>query len=342
MEKRIPFSGTLELTRNCNLNCLHCYHGEQKTGRSERPELTIGQWLSIIDDIAAQGCLYLLITGGEPLMVRDFQKIYTYAKRKGLIVSVFTNGTLVTDDIASLFSEYPPQEVEITLYGAKMETYEQITGVKGSYDKCMAGIRRLLDNGIHVKLKTILSTLNRRELKAMEDMAESYGVKFRFDAALIPCFNGDQTPVDLRIPPQEAVEEEFSNKDRYLQWQDYYQQMKHETFSDIMYSCGAGLASFHIDATGRLTPCLMIDDISFDLTEGDFLTGWQHVIPSVRTRKIPDTLSCKTCDKRVLCGYCPAFFKLENGVEDKCSEYLCTMGQFRYKGLEQRKSCKEG
>ncbi len=332
-ENRIPLSGSIELIQSCNLTCCHCYLGNRKNKEEKKDALTTDQWLSIIDKITEQGCLYLLLTGGEPLLVKDFKKIYTYAKTKGLLITLFTNGTLVTKSIVDLFKEYPPQDVEISLYGATAETYDRITGIKGSFTKCQQGIKMLLDHGIRLKLKTVLMTLNRHEFHDMENMAKTYGVKFRFDAAIFPCFNGDKSPLDLRVAPHEAIEKEFSDDDRSKQWQDYYPRMKGEIVQDTLYSCGAGIASFHINAQGNLTPCLMIDDVTYNLTKGEFLTGWQGVISSIRKMKISNAFDCKGCDKRVLCGFCPAFFKLENGMAEKCSNYLCTIGHLRYKRL---------
>ncbi len=136
----------------------------------------------------------------------------SHAKTNGLLVTVFTNGTLITDEIIQLFKDLPPQSVEISLYGATAPTYEKITGIKGSYKQCRNGIKNLLDHNINVKLKTILMTLNLHEFYDIENIAKNYGVNFRFDPAIFPCFNGNKAPVLLRVDPEEVVEKEFSNE----------------------------------------------------------------------------------------------------------------------------------
>ncbi len=85
------------------------------------------------------------------------------------------------------------------------------------------GIRRLLEHKINVKLKTILMTLNRHEFFDIENMAKDLGVKFRFDAAIFPCLNGDKTPLSLRVSPEDAVEKEFSDDERLRHWRDYFE-----------------------------------------------------------------------------------------------------------------------
>ena len=113
---RIPLSGSLELTNRCNLDCVHCYFGPQ--AKREVPgavEMSTARILSLLDEITDAGCLNLLITGGDPLLRDDFPIIYKHAKEKGLLVSVFTNGTLITKRVLDLFADLPPREIEISL-----------------------------------------------------------------------------------------------------------------------------------------------------------------------------------------------------------------------------------
>ena len=331
---RIPLSGTLDLTRQCNLKCIHCYLGKDcSRSKNDFHEAGTEKWLEIIDEITDAGCLHLLITGGEPLLKKDFLNIYRHAKMNGLLVTVFSNGTCIDDTIIDTFVDLPPQAIEISLYGATEDTFERITGVKGSFQKCIAGIRRLLDHGINLKLKTILMSINRHEFSDIEHYAQELGVKFRFDAALFPCLNGDQSPLDFRIHPEEAVNKEMSNTERRREWQDFYNKMKDSPVSDSLYDCGAGLTAFYIDPHAKMHPCLMAAEPEYDLLHGDFKTGWKEVMPKIISRQKSSDHPCINCKKTSLCGYCPAFFRLENGVEEICSDYLCRIGNERFKAI---------
>jgi radical SAM protein with 4Fe4S-binding SPASM domain len=332
---RIPVSGSIDLTNRCNLRCVHCYLGQASDHQRQRhDEMGTRQVLSIIDEITDAGCLYLLLTGGEPLLKPDFPEIYSHARKNGLVLTVFTNGTLLTDRVVDLFEDLPPRVVEISLYGATASTYERITGIPGSYGQCLKAVRRLLERKIPVGLKTILMTLNRHELSGIEEMANHFGVKFRFDAAIFPCLNGDKSPLALRVSPEEAVEKEFSSRDRVQKWAQYFERTHGELPNNNLYNCGAGRTSFHVDAQGFLKPCMMTTDITFNLSQGRFLTGWQDTLLSIREKRAGNALTCNQCEKRHLCGFCPAFFKLENGAEDLCSEYLCSMGGYRFRQVE--------
>ncbi|NIM17641.1 MAG: radical SAM protein [Candidatus Aminicenantes bacterium] len=335
-QRRIPLSGNLALTHRCNVRCIHCYIREEAATRGNPgKELGTDQWKTIIDKITEAGCLYLLITGGEPLLRKDFDEIYRHARTNGLLVTVFTNGTLISENIIELFNEFPPRAVEISLYGATAETYETITGVKGSFEKCLNGIKRLMDFQINVRLKTILMKQNSHEFFKIEKMVGEWGVKFRFDAAIFPRLNGDKAPIGLRVPAEDAVEKEFSDENRLREWKDFFGRMSKLPVLDSLYQCGAGMTHFHIDPYGNLRPCLMVTDLEYNLVNGSFFTGWNEVMPRIRERKPGTGYGCNQCEKRVLCGFCPAFFNLEKGTEDLYSEYLCSMGQQRFEKINE-------
>lgn len=334
VEQRVPLSGSIDLTHRCNLKCVHCYLGEKAcVGENHKEELGTDQWISIVDEIMEAGCLNLLITGGEPLVRKDFKEIYRHAKEKGLLVTVFTNGTLITKSVLDLFTDLPPRAVEISLYGATASTYEKITGIKGSYEQSLKGIQSLLDHRINLKLKTILMTLNRHEIYDIKTMANEYGIDFRFDAAIFPCIDGDKSPLSLRVSPEEAIRKEFSDADRSRQWRDFFQRMQGFSVPDKLYNCGTGLTSFHIDPYGQLQPCLMVTSLRYNLLEGSFVEGWGDVIPLIRERKAGAAHACNRCEKMTLCGFCPGFFELENGAEDIYSQYLCALGKFRFEAI---------
>ncbi len=331
---RIPLYGSLELTYRCNLKCVHCFQGPRETcGAALEPEMTTEQVLSVVDEMAEAGCLFLVISGGEPLLRPDFGQVYRHAKNCGMFVTVLTNGTLVTEQTLELFGDLPPEAVDVTVYGATSATYEGITGIPGSFERCMSGIRRMLDQGVRVKLKTMLMTLNCHEVSAMEDMARSLGVPFRLDAGLFPCINGDRAPLAYRVAPEDVIRIELSDPERLRQWREYYEPRKNLAISERLYTCGAGVTGFHVNPFGQLQPCLMARRYRYDLLAGNFAEGWIDIRTRIRERKAKASYLCNRCDKRVLCNFCPAFSEMENGSEEVRSEYLCAIGHLRYNAI---------
>jgi MoaA/NifB/PqqE/SkfB family radical SAM enzyme len=155
-----------ELTNHCNLKCVHCYLADDP-----RRELTTLEIKGIIDQLFDLGCMFITLTGGEPLLRRDFAEIYAYAHDKGFILGVYTNGTRITPAIIEMFLKRPPHKVEITLNGITPETFEKVTAIKGSFEQCMDGIEQLHQAGIRLFLKTNGMTLNAHEVHKIKEFA---------------------------------------------------------------------------------------------------------------------------------------------------------------------------
>ena len=118
--KKVPVSGTFELTPRCNFNCKMCYiHLTEEEQRKKGEELTAAQWINIGKEATDQGMLYLLLTGGEPTLRPDFCEIYTELVKMGLFVSINTNASLVNSKILDCFIKYKPEKINITLYGSR-------------------------------------------------------------------------------------------------------------------------------------------------------------------------------------------------------------------------------
>ena len=331
---RIPISGSLELTFRCNLRCQHCYVSHGHTGIPGQQELSTSEIQRIIDEVVDAGCLWFLITGGEPLVRRDFLDIYAYAKRKGLILTLFTNGTLITPRIADYLAEWPPFKVEITLYGATQETYERVTGIKGSYARCMRGIELLLERGLNLNLKTMLMTLNQHEIEDMRAFADSLDVSFRYDAMLNAGLDGDGRPTSFRVPPQEVVQLDLQDQGRAEEWRSFIQRTKGYQYpGDNLYVCGAGERSFHIDPYGQLYLCMMVRYASYDLRSGCFQEGWGQFLPQIRSQKIEGDYICSQCELMPICGQCPGWSYIEYGETQKPVDYLCQVAHLRYESL---------
>ena len=329
-QQRIPLNGTIDLTHRCNLNCCHCYLADALAGKNgPNGELNTEAWLTILHEISEAGCLYLLISGGDPLLRTDFPVIYRAAKDLGMLVTVFTNGTLITESMVELFKQYPPYQVEITMYGATAKTFEKVTKVKGSFARCQRGIHMLHENNIPLRLKTILLNLNAHEFHDMEKFSESLAVNFRSDAAVFPTLDGDKSPVSYRINAHSAVDLELSNRKRRQAWQNFHQSQQQMSSGNNLYQCGAGTSVFYIDPIGNLRPCLMVTDLSHNIVQDGFIAGWRDVMVKLGDRKPGKDNQCHNCQDRVFCGYCPAFFKVENSDEQVPSDFLCQLGRLR-------------
>jgi radical SAM protein with 4Fe4S-binding SPASM domain len=285
--------------------------------------------LRLLDEIAEAGCLFLVLTGGEPLLRSDFATIYRYAKEKGFMITVFSNATLIDETVLDLFRELPPHAVDISLYAATAETYERITGAKRSFQRCMDGIARLRDAGIRYRMKTVLMTLNQHEFADMEAIAERNEVPFRVDCAINPRLDGDRSPLGLRVAPEQAVELELVSEARHASWNEWHEKSIPLASQGKLYNCGGGVSGFHIDAYGWLLPCVIGTAFKYDLRTGPFDKGWDRMGSWIAKKTVPEDHKCNHCDKRLFCTWCPAFSELENVDASAPCEYLCLLAAAR-------------
>ena len=337
--RRIPLSGSIEVTARCNLSCAHCYISTPATdNRARTHELTFGEFCDLIDQITDEGCLWLLFTGGEPFIRGDFLDIYSHAKKRGLLITLFTNGTFITPGIADYLSEWKPLSIEITLYGRTQETYEKVTGIKGSYDRCMRGIRLLIEKNLPVKLKTMVLSMNKHEVWEMKAYVRSLGVGFHFDPLINLGINGNTKPGAVRIQPDEVVSLDLADVERMKDWEEFCEKfLISPPQPDYLYQCGAGIRSFHIDAYGQLSSCMMARLPAYNLRLGSFSDGWHTFMQDVIAQQWSHDIPCKTCSLLSLCGRCPGWAQLEHGDQEKTVSYLCKIAHLRAEafGLKQ-------
>ncbi len=332
---RVPVHGTIEVTRRCPLTCAHCYNnlpmGDHEARQSE---LTYEEHCRILDEITESGCLWLLFTGGEILARRDFLDIYTYAKQKGLLITLFTNGTLITPRVADALVQWRPFSIEITLYGRTRETYERLTGIPGSYDQCMRGIRLLMERNLPLKLKTVAVTMNVHEIWAMQQFAEEeLGLEFKFDGLINPRIDCSASPLAVRLTPEEVVALDLQDTKRTAEWQELMVRcnglVHSPQTSDQVYHCGGGISSFAIDPQGKMSICVLSHVDTYDLRQGSFREGWEGFLGRVRKKKLTRITKCIACGIKAVCGMCPANGELEHEDPEKPVDFLCQVAHLR-------------
>ena len=333
--RRVPLGGTVELTRRCNNRCRHCYNNLPVTdSKALASELSTPEVIRILDEITAAGCVWLLFTGGEIFLRPDFLDIYDHARQKGLLLTLFTNGTLITSRAADHLARYRPFSIEITLYGATRETYERVTGTPGSFDRCLRGIRHLRDRGLPLKLKATISTLNRHEIPEMKRFAEDEPeLPFRFDAMLNPRCDCSLKPLEVRLSPEEVVQLDLADPERVEAMREFARSQRSHaagnSHGNSLYPCGGGVHSFAVDPYGRLRACAISPDEGYDLKVGSFAEGWNGFLAQVREQAIDRTTKCLRCSLRTMCGTCPANAELECGDPQQPVDFLCRVAHLR-------------
>jgi radical SAM protein with 4Fe4S-binding SPASM domain len=331
--KRTPMEVSLEVTRRCPLECRHCYNNLPMGDMAARNrELSKQEYFSVLDELSAMGVLWLLFTGGEIFARKDFLEIYTYAKQKGFLITLFTNGILINERIADYLREFPPFAIEITLYGRTRETYEALTDMPGSYDRCMRGIRILLDRGLPLKLKTVGTSINKHEVIAMKHFAEQeLGVEFKFDSQINPRIDCSRAPLNVRLSPEEVVALDLNWPNIAAEHRKNLEHGFQDTsgHGSTVYTCGGGVKAFAIDPYGHMSICVISHQDTYDIRTGSVREGWDQFLLKVRQRQRRKISKCTSCQIKSVCGMCPANGELESGDAESPVEFLCEVAHLR-------------
>jgi radical SAM protein with 4Fe4S-binding SPASM domain len=352
-EKRVPLSIDLEVTARCNNDCRHCYINLPAGDAAARAkELSLKEINAIADQAVSLGSLWCLITGGEPLLREDFSELYLSLRKKGLLITVFTNACLVTDEHVRLFRSYPPRDIEVTMYGADRETYERVTRRPGSYDAFRRGLDMLLRSGVKVRLKAMVMRSNVHELPAIARFCREHTRDyFLFDPLLnLRCDYDSRRNEEIRaerLSPEEIVAVEQADEERAATLEKMCQKLHApeniDPYDDHLFFCGAGLNSFSISYDGmfRLCSALNQKDCLYDLRAGSLADAWLRFAPRIielRSQEREFLEKCKPCPLVNLCLWCPAHAHLETGRLDGATPYFCAVAHARAALLQGERS----
>lgn len=336
---KIAASGTLELTARCNLSCKMCYiHKAENDPQALARELPTGFWLDMVRQVREAGTLTMLITGGEPLLRRDFHEIYMACKTAGFLVSVNTNATLLRDEDIALFAKYPPVRLNISLYGASEETYAALCGIGKMYTRTAENIRKLRKAGVNVKLNYTVTPYNCKDAEAIFAFGREVDAPVQHATYLFPPVRACEGCCGevSRLSPREAAEydlictreklgdEGFAHRRAtmlqgtegvFLADEDDTRDPTERIF------CRAGTSSYWITYDGRLLPCGMLQEPSVPLTDRPFADAWRAVQKATEQIFLP--AQCTDCALRPYCEVCAAVCYGENGEFSRVPHYLC-------------------
>jgi radical SAM protein with 4Fe4S-binding SPASM domain len=320
---RIPYKASFELTARCSLKCKMCYMRlDEDDIKLQGRELTTDEWIKLGEMAAKAGTVDLLLTGGEPMLRRDFKEIYTALTDLGFLMRVYTNATLVDDDILKLFEERPPHNVEVSIYGASRETYHAIAGWADGYDRMAQGVDGLLSVLPSIKLKTTIIRDNAPDFAAMVDFARKRNVLLSTVSLPCPAIRGARADViSHRLNLQELLT--FHAKNNFDMMNDSCTPPPLEERSGIY--CDAGLSSYSILWHGAMVACMTDGDPdpvrAYPLEVG-FAAAWEK-IKDFRCGKEVLPEECKTCEVYAECSSCAVHHHMETGSYTKRNRYGC-------------------
>lgn len=315
--RKIPLYTTLELTYRCNLNCIHCYIPDNRRYISEMGTSVVK---NIIYEIAKMGGLYLVFTGGEPLLREDIFELISYAKKLNFVVILFTNGSLIDENVAKMLSKLHVDKIEISIYG-KQATHDKFVQKK-VFHKVITGIELLNSYNLCVSIKTVLTKYNIDDYSYIKKLAKKLNIMLKTDFVVTPKNDGDFTPVKFMLEKKDITKilsQIYNSKQIFLQ-------CKNSTFNQRLI-CSAGVNMINIAPNGDVYPCVQMPYLLGNIYRRDLRsiltkTNFENKIKNLKFYK-----KCLLCKLMNYCNRCPGICYVETKNLYGCSKIIKTIAE---------------
>ena len=315
--KRVPLIATIEITNNCNFRCVHCYLNEKRNDYLSYDNVT-----KFIDQFCTLGGMYLTITGGEPLLHPQFLDIYKYAIKKGLVITLFTNASLITDDIIHILSAYKPRRIEITLYGYTNDTYQKVTGEhKINIDKILKNIVKIKNAGIEILVKVFVLKDNYMDVEEIIQFVHDNKLKIKMDYLII---DRNKSRLEANQIYFNQIKEILIKQDE-VDANENLNNYMNQNAGNSLYQCGAGRTSCWVKPNNSVQMCNFLEYTAYSLSRYSFKDIWEkYSIYLEESRDREDTV-CKACSYKKVCRNCPGLTYGYTGKENRIEkvEKLC-------------------
>lgn len=323
---KTPIMGQFELTGRCNLDCKMCYVHNLDVATCLSKELSTEEWKRIFDEAVKQELLFATLTGGECLLRPDFKELYLHLWKKGVKISVLTNGLLLDTEYVKFFKTYKPEMIQISLYGSNEEGYLRVTGHKG-FEKVVNTIRALMDVKINVRVVTTPSRY----------MGDDYMNILRFcKAEKLPLQLGELQLIPNRDNPE---------KDDYFLTMEEIEQLsieRAELYRELTpmpcapapcgpmtelphkgLTCSGGTCLASVMWDGVMYPCpnAMVGG-GANLRKMSYAEAWKHTV--VAASEVLQGEECVDCPYDNSCPKCPAM-RLTGLKTGHCNPAVCEL-----------------
>lgn len=350
-QNRIPLTGAFELLPTCNFSCEMCY--VRKTREEVEKEgglLPAKYWLDVAKEMAGEGLLFPLLTGGEPFLREDIKEIICGMTDMGMQLSINTNGSLIDEKMAKWLGSNTPTRINLTLYGASEESYAKVCGNGDGFRKVRNAIQYLKGNHVPLKFNCSITPNNMHDIKSIVDFSKEVEVPLDMATYMTPPFRRGEEFVgkNNRMTADEAgyarayADFLISGKDIFEKSLMAYRHFEHVTDDMIKrqsampkkeMKCRAGRCSFWLDWKGNLGICGLYTPYSIPLELGKFKESWDKIVEYTNNLKVSSV--CMNCPNNMLCHSCMSMIHNECGNLDGRPEYLCDMTEATAKYYEE-------
>ncbi len=332
IESAHPYNASIELTYTCNLACRFCYNPVQRKNQArtapppepKAPPLSFEEIVGVMDQLKEMNVLYLTLTGGEALLHPRFWDIAREAKARSFAIRVFTNGAGITEAVADRLAELGPYCIEMSLHGAKPETAEALTQVKGSFHRQMKALEFLRARDLRVYLKVVVTRLVEGELADLKAIGERFGYPVYFDPVLTISDDGQDYPMALAASDealgglyrQDGINIGNSPFDR----------------EPGEYNCTVGTGMMHITPYGDVQPCTQWKQAVGNVREAPIRQIWETSPLLKRVREVNRAVPAhirETVEDHAYCFSCPGLSQLKTGDPMRVDDQYLRIARIR-------------
>jgi len=334
-----PIYGVLELTPLCNMNCDMCYVRLSKKEMASKGEmLSLDKWLMLAKEMKEAGVLFILLTGGEPLLYPHFRELYLALLNMGMVITVNTNGTLMDEKWIDFFSQHKPRRINITLYGKDKQEYTNLCHYPDGFEKTIWTIKKLKERNVAVKINCSLTKINVNSYESILDIAKKLEVPVFMDTYMTPAVRERDKHFDfnVRLDPKIAAKTRVKVLRREMGDEVFIASaklnidlVKNTSIGKEIKSgmkCKAGKCSYMINWRGDMTPCVIMNSPSVSVLKIGFYQAWKMIVE--QTNQIFMSEKCSQCSFRKVCNVCPSYSLLEEGAYDRAPQYLCKYTEY--------------
>jgi radical SAM protein with 4Fe4S-binding SPASM domain len=317
-----PVAAMLQLTARCNFRCSHCYQAERR-----RDELTTRAWRAVLDDLREAGVLLLTLSGGEPLLRRDFLEIASHARALRFSLQLKTNGFLIDRRMADQLARLAFLDVQMSLYSTRPGVHDGITGLTGSLRRLRSAARMLARRSIRVTMMTPLMSVNADEVDGIVTFCRDGGYEFSMDPSIQVCEDGSCAPAGLRAS-EEQLEKALANP-ALVDREALAAAARRRRPQDRV--CNAGRLSCFITAAGDVLPCPMLQVALGNVAQKPLIEIWRTSAERARIDAITwgDLETCSTCEHMPWCHRCHGAALVEDGDMLGPSRLACAAARLR-------------
>lgn len=312
------YSVTFEMTYACNERCIHCYANYPEDSDTAKV-IPVSKYKELLDELYEMNCLHVAFTGGDPFMYKDFLKVFLYARTKGFVCDIYTNGQYLADhcDVMECILRQRPRAFYISLYGSKSEVHDGVTTVQGSFEKTVRTINKLKANNIPVVLNIMLLSVNSDDAEATIDFAKSLGVEYRIGMSIIYKNDGDSSPMNYFINDKDIIKRVIK-----IELESMYSiDVPLGELKQRDRICGAGCTALSFSPDGDIYPCISLKEKLGNVFNDSIKTVWKsnkrHDLKNALIWR--NTVECMRCKSQNECPHCVGISQQESGNMFSCN-----------------------